>query len=444
MSLFDAAENRNRERVAPLAARMRPRTLQEFVGQSHFLSEGKLLWRLLKSDQMGSVLFYGPPGTGKTTLAHLLAAETRSAFRQLSAVASGVKEMRSLLTEAADRVATTGNRTLLFVDEIHRFNRAQQDVLLPDVENGTVILVGATTQNPFFSINSALISRSRIFEFHPLANEEIKQLLQLAIRDESRGFGQRIIHLHPGALEFLADASDGDARRALGALEIGVLSSDDDPLEFTRDLAEESVQRKAIEYDPTGDTHYDAISALIKSIRGSDPDAGLYWLARMLEGGEEIRFLTRRLVILASEDIGNADPHALPLAVATMQACEFVGLPECQLNLAQCVTYLACAPKSNAATVAIGEARTDIRQGRILPVPVHLQDKHYQGAKALGHGQGYQYAHDCEEGIAAQDYLGVDREYYRPVDRGFESELGARLLQIRKILRQNRSETEAE
>ena len=444
MSLFDAAENRNRERVAPLAARMRPRTLQEFVGQSHFLSEGKLLWRLLKSDQMGSVLFYGPPGTGKTTLAHLLAAETRSAFRQLSAVASGVKEMRSLLTEATDRVATTGNRTLLFVDEIHRFNRAQQDVLLPDVENGTVILVGATTQNPFFSINSALISRSRIFEFHPLANEEIKQLLQLAIRDESRGFGQRIIHLHPDALEFLADASDGDARRALGALEIGVLSSDDDPLEFTRDLAEESVQRKAIEYDPTGDTHYDAISALIKSIRGSDPDAGLYWLARMLEGGEEIRFLTRRLVILASEDIGNADPHALPLAVATMQACEFVGLPECQLNLAQCVTYLACAPKSNAATVAIGEARTDIRQGRILPVPVHLQDKHYQGAKALGHGQGYQYAHDCDEGIAAQDYLGVDREYYRPVDRGFESELGARLLQIRKILRQNRSETEAE
>lgn len=444
MSLFDAAENRNRERVAPLAARMRPRTLQEFVGQSHFLSEGKLLWRLLKSDQMGSVLFYGPPGTGKTTLAHLLAAETRSAFRQLSAVASGVKEMRSLLTEAADRVATTGNRTLLFVDEIHRFNRAQQDVLLPDVENGTVILVGATTQNPFFSINSALISRSRIFEFHPLANQEIKQLLQLAIRDESRGFGRRIIHLHPDALEFLADASDGDARSALGALEIGVLSSDEDPLEFTRDLAEESVQRKAIEYDPTGDTHYDAISALIKSIRGSDPDAGLYWLARMLEGGEEIRFLTRRLVILASEDIGNADPHALPLAVATMQACEFVGLPECQLNLAQCVTYLACAPKSNAATVAIGEARTDIRQRRILPVPVHLQDKHFQGAKTLGHGQGYQYAHDFEEGIAAQEYLGVDREYYRPVDRGFESELGARLLQIRKILRQNRPETEEE
>jgi putative ATPase len=443
MSLFEAAEDRNRERVAPLAARMRPRQLEEFVGQAHFLGKDKLLWRLLKSDQMGSVLFYGPPGTGKTTLAHLLASATRSTFRQLSAVTAGVKDVRGLLAEAADRVATTGNRTLLFLDEIHRFNRAQQDVLLPDVENGTVILVGATTQNPFFAINSALISRSRIFEFHPLGNDEIKQLLQAALEDEERGFGKRKINLHADALHFLTEASDGDARRALGALEIGVLSSEEDPLEFTKNLAEESVQRKAIEYDPTGDTHYDAASALIKSIRGSDPDAALYWLARMLEGGEEIRFLTRRLVILASEDVGNADPQALPLAVSTMQACEFVGLPECQLNLAQCVTYLACAPKSNAATVAIGEARKDIRQGRVLPVPVHLQDKHYQGAAQLGHGEGYQYAHNSEGGIASQDYLGVDREYYRPVDRGFEVELGRRLLEIRKILRQNHSKTEA-
>jgi putative ATPase len=440
MTLFEAAENRNRERVAPLAARMRPRSLKEFVGQAHFLSEGKLLWRLLKSDQMGSVLFYGPPGTGKTTLAHLLASATRSTFRQLSAVTAGVKDMRSLLAEAADRVATTGNRTLLFVDEIHRFNRAQQDVLLPDVENGTVILVGATTQNPFFAINSALISRSRIFEFQPLGSEEIKKLLYAALEDEERGFGKRKINLHEDALHFLTEASDGDARRALSALEIGILSSTEEPLQFTKNLAEESVQRKAIEYDPTGDTHYDSASALIKSIRGSDPDAALYWLARMLEGGEDVRFLTRRLVILASEDVGNADPQALPLAISTMHACEFVGLPECQLNLSQCVTYLACAPKSNAATIAIGEARNDIRQGRILPVPVHLQDKHYQGAAELGHGKGYQYAHDSEGGIASQDYLGVDREYYHPVDRGFEAELRKRLTAIRKILRQNQSE----
>ena len=444
MSLFEAAEERNRQRLAPLAARMRPRVLEEFVGQEHFLGEGKLLWRLIKSDRLGSVLFYGPPGTGKTTLAHLLASATRSTFRQLSAVTGGVKDLRNLLAEASDRVATSGNRTLLFVDEIHRFNRTQQDVLLPDVENGTVILVGATTQNPFFAINSALVSRSRIFQFQSLSNEEIKRLLFAALADDERGFGGRKINLHADAVDFLAHASDGDARRALGALETGVLSSDEEPLEFTKPLAEESVQKKAIEYDPSGDAHYDAASALIKSIRGSDPDAALYWLARMLEGGEEIRFLTRRLVILASEDVGNADPHALPLAIATMQACEFVGLPECQLNLSQCVTYLACAPKSNAATTAIGEARHDIRHSRVLPVPVHLRDKHYQGAKELGHGEGYQYAHNSEGGVASQDYLGVDREYYRPVDRGFEVELKQRLVEIRKILRENRPEGETD
>ena len=436
MSLFEAAEQANRERVQPLAARMRPQTLAEFAGQQHFLGEGRLLWRLLKSDRLGSVILYGPPGTGKTTLAHLLAGATRSTFRQLSAVASGVKDLRALLTEAQDRVATSGNRTLLFVDEIHRFNRAQQDVLLPDVENGTVILVGATTQNPFFAINSALVSRSRVFQFQPLSCAEIKSLIGAALADRERGLGAHDVNMHDEALEFLAETCDGDARRALGALEIGVLSSDERPLEFTRALAEESVQRKAIEYDATGDAHYDAASALIKSIRGSDPDAGLYWLARMLEGGEEVRFLTRRLVILASEDIGNADPHALTMAVATMQACEFVGLPECQLNLAQCVTYLACAPKSNAATVAIGEATADVRDGRLLPVPVHLRDKHYAGAERLGHGEGYEYSHHSDDGVAAQDYLGVQREYYRPVNRGFEQELAARLETIRARLRE--------
>jgi len=459
VSLFAAAEEANRKQVQPLAARMRPRSIDEFVGQKHFLAEGKLLWRLIKANRLGSIVLYGPPGTGKTTLGFLLAGVTASRFRQVSAVTSGVKELRAVLEEARDLVATQGTRTLLFVDEIHRFNRAQQDVLLPDVEHGTVILIGATTQNPFFSINSALISRSRVFEFKPLSNEDIVGLLERAVSDKERGFGKLPISADDDALLLLAELCDGDARRALGALEIAVLSSleaehqedaEDDqelaePIHITRDLAAESVQRKAIEYDATGDAHYDAASALIKSIRGSDPDAGLYWLARMLEGGEEVRFLTRRLVILASEDIGNADPHALPLAVATMQACEFVGLPECQLTLSQCVTYLACAPKSNAATTAIGAAMADVREGRLLPVPIHLQDSHYSGAKDLGHGQGYKYAHNAEGGVAEQDYLGIEREYYQPVSRGFEVELAERLETIRERLRRaKQSEATAE
>jgi putative ATPase len=435
MSLFDASEAANRREAQPLAARMRPRTLEEFVGQRHFLGEGKLLRRLLAADRLGSVIFYGPPGTGKTTLARLLAGATRSQFRQVSAVASSVKELREILAEADDRLAASGQRTLLFVDEIHRFNKAQQDVLLPGVEEGVVILVGATTENPFFTINSALVSRSRVFQFEPLSVDDIKTLIRHAVTDRERGLGQRPIRLHDDALEFLAEVSDGDARRALSTLEVGVLSSRESPVEFTRQLAEESVQRKAIQYDRQGDTHYDSISALIKSIRGSDPDAALYWLARMLEGGEDVRFLARRLVILASEDVGNADPAALPLAVAAAEACELVGLPECQLNLAQAVTYLACAPKSNAATLGIGAARTDVREGRLLPVPVHLRDANYGGAKRLGHGEGYQYAHEHADAIAAQDYLGVDRQYYHPTDRGFERELAERLAAIRARLK---------
>src|SRR5262245_31886981 len=437
-SLFQKSEADNFRQAQPLAARMRPTTLAEFAGQQHFLGEGKLLQRLLAADRLGSVIFYGPPGTGKTTLARLLATESKRKFRQLSAVTSGVKELRELLDEARDALAAGGERTLLFIDEIHRFSKAQQDVLLPDVEEGIVTLVGATTSNPFFAVNSALVSRSQIFEFQPLSVDEIKTVLVRALKDQERGLGKYRVHLHDDALQFLAETSDGDARRALAALEVGVLSSPPGPIEFTRELAAESVQRKATAYDPTGDEHYDSISALIKSIRGSDPDAGLYWLARMLEAGEDVRFLCRRLVILASEDVGNADPHALPLAVATMQACEFVGLPECQLPLAQCVTYLACAPKSNASTLAIGEARQDIREGRVLPVPVHLRDAHYPGAKRLGHGAGYEYAHDAEGGIAAQDYLGVEREYYRPVPRGFEAELAERLKAIRERLRSER------
>jgi putative ATPase len=302
-----------------------------------------------------------------------------------------------------------------------------------------VILVGATTENPFFTVNSPLVSRSRVFQFQPLSSAEIKALLLRALADRDRGLGRHAIQIDDDALQFLAEVSDGDARRALSALEVGVLSSDERPLRFTRALAAESVQRKAVQYDRQGDAHYDSISALIKSVRGSDPDAALYWLARMLEGGEDVRFLARRLVILASEDVGNADPAALPLAMAAAHACELVGLPECQLNLAQAVTYLACAPKSNAATIGIGEARHDVREGRLLPVPVHLKDSHYGGAQRLGHGAGYQYAHDEPGGVAAQDYLGVEREYYRPVDRGFERELAERLSAIRQRLREGRA-----
>lgn len=435
MSLFEQAETKNFDRAKPLAARMRPRNLNEFFGQKHFLAEGKLLWRLIKSNRLTSVLFYGPPGCGKTTLAQLLASETKSRYRQLNAVTSGVKELREVLQEAQSEVATGGRKTLLFIDEIHRFNKSQQDALLPDVENGIVILVGATTSNPFFAVNSALVSRSQVFQFEPLSAEEIREVLDAALKDPHRGLGKFDVVLHDDAAEFLAEVCDGDARRALNALEIGVLSSDEKPIQFTRELAEETIQRKAVQYDRDGDTHYDTASALIKSIRGSDVDASIYWLAKMLEGGEDIRFITRRLIISASEDIGNADPHALTIAVSAMQACEMIGLPECQLTLSQTVAYLACAPKSNAATVAIGEARADIREGRVQPVPTHLRDAHYGGAKELGHGEGYQYAHNSPDGIAAQSYLGIDREYYRPVPRGFEATLQKRVEVYRKRLR---------
>lgn len=435
VSLFAKAETENLRRAQPLAARMRPASLTEFVGQQHFLGEGKLLRRLLKADRLGSVLFYGPPGCGKTTLARLLATESRKTFRQLSAVTSGVKELRETLDKARGDLSAGGQRTLLFIDEIHRFNRTQQDALLPDVEEGVVVLVGATTSNPFFAVNSALISRSQVFEFKPLSPDDIRALLVRAIGDKARGLGNLPIAADEAALAYLAEVSDGDARKALAALEIGVLSATERPIRFTVELAAESVQRKAGAYDGTGDEHYDHASALIKSIRGSDADAAIYWLARMLEAGEDVRFLCRRLVILASEDVGNADPQALALAVSAMQACEFVGLPECQYALAQASLYLALAPKSNSATTAIAAAREDVREQRVLPVPMHLRDRHYAGAKTLGHGDGYQYAHDAVGGIASQDYLGVDRSYYQPTDRGFEAELAARWERIKARLR---------
>jgi putative ATPase len=440
--LFSTVREANLRKAQPLAARMRPRDLDEFVGQEHFLGPGKLLRRLLLADRLGSLLFYGPPGSGKTALAHVVAHHTHCHFVPLNATASGTKEVRETLAEARKSLEETGRRTILFVDELHRFNRAQQDVLLPDVEEGRVVLIGATTQNPFFAVNSPLLSRSRIFAFEMLSREAIKTLLRRALADAERGLGSLAVHMNEDALDFLAEACDGDARRALNALEVGVLSAETSPVEFTREIAQESIQRKALDYDGTGDAHYDVASAFIKSMRGSDPDAAIYWLARMLESGEDPRFIARRMVILASEDVGNADPQALVLAAAALQAVEFLGLPECQLPLAQAVTYLALAPKSNAATLAIGKAREDVRSGRTLAVPKHLRDSHYQGAAQLGHGEGYEYSHDHPGAWVDQAYLPEARRYYEPTDRGFEAEIRKRLEALRNLTAENAESAE--
>jgi putative ATPase len=432
IDLFQQTHDANLRAAQPLAARMRPRMLDEFVGQEHFLGPGKLLRRLLQADRLGSVIFYGPPGTGKTALAHVIANHTKCVFRQINAVATGIKEVRDLLAEARAELEASGRRSILFVDELHRFNRAQQDVLLPDVEEGRIILIGATTQNPFFAINSPLLSRSQIFTFQPLTREQIRLLLERALADRERGLGNRQVHAHADALDFLAEICDGDARRALSALEVGVLSIVEEPVEFTLAVAQDSIQRKALDYDATGDAHYDVASAFIKSMRGSDPDAAIYWMARMLESGEDPRFIARRIVICASEDVGNADPRALLVATAAMQAVEFVGLPECQLNLAQAVTYIATAPKSNASTVAIGKATEDVRAGRTLAVPMHLRDTHYRGAEQLGHGEEYKYSHNYDTGWVEQAYLPEARQYYAPVDRGYEAEIRKRLEDLRR------------
>jgi putative ATPase len=432
MDLFRQIHDENLRKAQPLAARMRPRTIEEFVGQEHFFGPGKLLRRLLLADRLGSLIFYGPPGTGKTALAHVIAQHTQCVFRPLNAVASGVKELRELLQQARAELETSGRRTILFVDELHRFNRSQQDVLLPDVEEGRVILIGATTQNPFFAINSPLLSRSQIFTFEPLTREQIKTLMRRALTDPERGLGGVAVNLAEEALEFLAEISDGDARRALTALEIGVRSSEQQPVEFTLQVAQDSIQRKALDYDATGDGHYDVASAFIKSMRGSDPDAAIYWMARMLESGEDPRFIARRVVICASEDVGNADPQALVVAAAALQATEFVGLPECQLSLAQAVTYIATAPKSNASAMAIWKATEDVKSGRTLPVPEHLRDASYKGAKRLGHGEDYQYSHDFEGGYVQQAYLPEERRYYLPVERGYEKVILERLQHWRK------------
>jgi putative ATPase len=432
LGLFERQEAANLERAKPLAARMRPRTIDEFAGQEHFLGPGKLLRRMLDADRLASAIFYGPPGTGKTSLAEVVARQTRRAFTPLNAAASGVKELRAALEEARDRLAGSGAGTILFIDELHRFNRAQQDVLLPDVEAGIVSLIGATTSNPFFSLVSPLVSRSQVFEFRPLAKTDVLALLRRALADSERGLGSCNVSVTDEALEFLAEVSDGDARRALNALEVAVRSCAESGQEVDLAVAQDSIQKKAIQYDATGDEHFDAASALIKSMRGSDPDAAIYWLARMLEAGEDPRFLARRIVIAAAEDVGNADPMALVVAASAVQATELVGMPECRIPLAQAAAYVAMAPKSNAAIKAIDAALADVRERRVLPVPVHLRDAHYPGAKRLGHGEGYQYAHDAAEGWVDQDYLGVPRCYYEPVDRGFEAELRRRLEEIRE------------
>jgi putative ATPase len=428
MNLFVKSESSNLDRAKPLAARMRPRTLDEFVGQQHFLGEGKLLRRILAADRLSSVIFYGPPGCGKTSLAEVIAGQTKSVFSRLNAASAGVKEVRVLLDQARDRLATGGKPTLLFVDELHHFNRTQQDVLLPDVESGVVRLIGATTENPFFSLVSPLVSRSQVFEFKPIEPVDVRRVLERALSDSERGLGDLNVSATEESLEFLAEVSDGDIRRALSALEIGALSVPGGEIDLT--IAQESTQKKAIQYDD--DVHYDSASALIKSMRGSDADAAVYWLARMLEAGEDPRFLARRIVIAASEDVGNADPQALVIANAAAQATLMVGMPECRIMLSQAATYVALAPKSNAAYTAINEAMQDVRERRVLPVPTHLKDSHYKGAEQLGHGEGSEYAHSSDDGWVDQEYLGIDRSYYRPVDRGFESELLQRMQDIQQ------------
>lgn len=398
---------------------------------------------MLQADRLTSVIFYGPPGTGKTTLAQLVALHTKSHFEQLNAASVGVKEVRTILDAARHRLGSSKQRTVLFLDEIHRFNRAQQDILLPDVESGLVLLVGATTENPFFSVNSPLVSRSQVFQFTPLSEDDIIGLLRRAIADEERGFGKLKVTVDEEALRHWATTSDGDARRALTALEIAVLSlqsAGNDEIHIDLDTAEQSIQRKAIVYDGTGDQHYDAASALIKSMRGSDPDAAVYWVARMLEAGEDPRFIARRIAILASEDIGNADPQALTVAAAAYQVTERVGMPECQLTLSQAAIYMATAPKSNASAMAIWSAMTDVREGRTIPVPKHLRDTHYKGAQRLGHGEGYQYAHDHPEGYVPQDYLGVDKTYYSPTLRGYEAVISQRLAKWKSLKAQQQEQ----
>lgn len=431
---------------APLALRMRPETLDEFVGQGQIVGSGRLLTRLIKADRLSSAVFYGPPGTGKTTLAKIIAGSTQADFYEINAVTSGKKEMTEVLEKAKNSLSVYGKRSILFIDEIHRFNKAQQDLLLPSVEEGLIILIGATTENPYFEINSPLLSRSTIFEFRRLTDGQVVEVMEHALQDPDRGFGRMKVEAEPDALAHLAAVAGGDARRALNALELAVLTKDKDETGTIRidlETAQECIQQKAVVYDKDGDSHYDTISAFIKSIRGSDPDAGLFWLAKMLEAGEDPKFIARRLVILASEDVGNAEPQGLPVAVAAAQAVDMIGLPEAQLNLAQAVTFLAGAPKSNASCVGIMEARRAVRNESDGQVPAHLKDAQYAGAKKLGRGSEYRYPHSYPGNWVAQNYLPEDIRgtvFYRPTENGAEEAVSRRLERYRSADHGNRKD----
>ena len=428
MDLFDYMKETALEKESPLASRMRPATLDEVVGQEHIIGKDKLLYRAIKADKLGSVIFYGPPGTGKTTLARVIANTTSAEFTQLNATTAGKKDMEDVVKAAKDRLGMFGKRTILFVDEIHRFNKGQQDYLLPFVEDGTLVLIGATTENPYFEVNGALISRSIIFELKPLEKEDIKKLLLRAVTDTKKGLGSYQAVLEEDALEFLADISGGDARAALNALELGVLTTargGDGKIHIDLETASECIQKRVVRYDKTGDQHYDTISAFIKSMRGSDPDAAIYYLAKMLYAGEDIRFISRRIMISAAEDVGMADPQALVVASAAAQAVERIGMPEAQIILAEAVAYVACAPKSNASYMALNEAMESVRQKKTT-VPPHLQDAHYKGAAKLGHGLGYKYAHDYPNHYVDQQYLPAELEgerFYHPTENGYERQV---------------------
>ncbi|MCR4868058.1 MAG: replication-associated recombination protein A [Lachnospiraceae bacterium] len=429
MDLFDYMRQQTQEKESPLAARMRPTTLDEVVGQQHILRKDKMLYRAIQADQLSSVIFYGPPGTGKTTLAKVIANTTKAEFTQLNATVAGKKDMEEVVSKAKDNLGMYGKKTILFVDEIHRFNKGQQDYLLPFVEDGTITLIGATTENPYFEVNGALISRSIVFELKPLTDEDITFLLKRALSDEEKGMGTYHATIEDAALAFLADAANGDARKALNAIELAVLTTDpseDGVIHITLEVASECIQKRVLRYDKNGDNHYDTISAFIKSMRGSDPDAAVYYLARMLYAGEDVRFIARRIMICASEDVGNADPMAMVVAASAAAEVERVGMPESQIILSQAATYVATAPKSNAACEAIFAANRVVEETRTDPIPVHLQDAHYAGSAKLGHGVGYRYAHDYKNHYVKQQYLPdslVGQTFYQPSHQGYEQKI---------------------
>jgi len=438
MDIFDYMKEKKQEKESPLASRMRPRSLDEVVGQEHILGKDKLLYRAIKADRLSSLIFYGPPGTGKTSLAKVIAATTSCEFRQINATSAGKKDMEDVVNEAVSTLGGYGKRTILFIDEIHRFNKGQQDFLLPFVEDGTVILIGATTENPYFEVNGALLSRSVIFELKPLSQNDIAMLIRRALENEERGLGSYHAVIDDEALEFLADVANGDARAALNAIELGVLTTDrseDGLIHIDINTASECIQKRVVRYDKDSDNHYDTISAFIKSMRGSDPDAAIYYLARMLYAGEDIKFIARRIVICAAEDVSNADPMALNVAVSAFLACERIGMPESQIILAQAASYVACAPKSNSAVTAISEAMDDVKNRKTPAVPAHLMDAHYKGAAKLGHGIGYKYSHDFKNHYCRQQYLPDElagTSFYRLSDNGYEAKLKEHLERIRR------------